>query len=142
MEFLTDYPIVIEIPVVWGEMDAYGHVNNIIYFRYFESARIKYFEKMQFLEHKEESGIGPILAHTQCRFKLPLTYPDQVLVGARVPKLDRDRFVMEYIIVSKKYEKVVATGDSLIICYDYNTNQKAPLPESLIQRIKHIERQT
>ena len=40
---VADYPVVIETPVAWGEMDAYGHVNNIVYFRYFESARIAYF---------------------------------------------------------------------------------------------------
>ena len=141
MEYLNGYPIVIETPVAWGEMDAYGHVNNIVYFRYFESVRIKYFEEMRFLAYKEQVGIGPILAHTQCRFKLPLTYPDQVLVGARVPKLDTDRFVMEYIIVSNRYGKIAATGDGLIICYNYRKNQKAPLPENLIIKIKELEGQ-
>ena len=75
---LSDFPLVIELPVVWGDMDAYGHVNNIIYFRYFESVRIAYFEQMEFGEYKEKTGIGPILAQTSFRFKIPLTYPDYV----------------------------------------------------------------
>ncbi|GIW21089.1 MAG: hypothetical protein KatS3mg068_0096 [Candidatus Sericytochromatia bacterium] len=42
---LDDYPIKIEIPIAWGDMDPFNHVNNIFYFKYFESSRIKYFEK-------------------------------------------------------------------------------------------------
>ena len=45
-KLLADYPVVVETPVAWGEMDAFGHVNNIVYFRYFETARIAYFEKL------------------------------------------------------------------------------------------------
>ena len=44
-ELLTDYPIVITQEVIWADMDAYRHVNNAVYFRYFESARMAYFEK-------------------------------------------------------------------------------------------------
>ena len=59
---LSDFPVVIELPVIWGEMDAYGHFNNTIYFRYFECARIAYLDRMEFMEFKKNSGIGPILA--------------------------------------------------------------------------------
>ena len=64
MKVLDDYPVVIELPVVWGEMDAFSHVNNIIYFRYFESARLAYVEQTGLLEYMDKTGIGPILAHT------------------------------------------------------------------------------
>ena len=57
-QHLKDFPIVIEIPVAWGEMDAFGHVNNIIYFRYFESARLAYFHQTGYLKFVEEHGIG------------------------------------------------------------------------------------
>ena len=136
---LSDFPIVIELPVVWGEMDAYGHVNNIIYFRYFESVRIAYFEQMEFVEYKKNTGIGPILAQTSCRFKIPLTYPDYVKVGARVPSVDSDRFKMEYTMVSKKHQSVAATGDGLIVCFNYIEKKKVPLPDDLIKKIHEIE---
>ena len=136
---LSDFPIVIELPVVWGEMDAYGHVNNIIYFRYFESVRIAYFEQMEFVEYKKNTGIGPILAQTSCRFKIPLTYPDYVKVGARVPSVDSDRFKMEYTMVSKKHQSVAATGDGLIVCFNYIEKKKVPLSDDLIKKIHEIE---
>ena len=61
-ELLKAYPVVIEIPVAWGEMDSLGHVNNIIYFRYFESVRMAYFDAMDFWGYMGETGVGPILA--------------------------------------------------------------------------------
>ena len=77
---LKDYPVIIEFPIAWGEMDAMSHVNNIVYFRFFESARIAYFEKMDLMDYMTQTGIGPILATTSCKFKIPLSYPDKVLI--------------------------------------------------------------
>ena len=62
--FLANFPVTIQVPVAWGEMDAFGHVNNIVYFRYFESARIAYFEKIEFIKFKDNIGVGPILSKT------------------------------------------------------------------------------
>jgi acyl-CoA thioester hydrolase len=138
-DLLSDFPVVIEMPVAWGEMDAMGHVNNIIYFRYFESVRIAYFARMEFMEYKNKTGIGPILARTGCRFKIPLTYPDHVKVGARVPSIDSDRFTMEYKIISQNHQSVAATGDGLIVCFNYLENKKVPLPDDLINKINEIE---
>ena len=66
-EMLSNCTVVLTIPVAWGEMDAMGHVNNIIYFRYFESVRIDYFRKLDLIGYQRETGIGPILASTECR---------------------------------------------------------------------------
>src|ERR1044071_8239339 len=91
-------PVVIETPVAWGQMDAFRHLNNTAYFSFFESGRIAYFEKLDLLELMEATGIGPILASTSCRFKIPLTYPDTVSVGSRVSEMEDDRFMMEYYV--------------------------------------------
>jgi acyl-CoA thioester hydrolase len=91
------------------------------------------------MEFKNNTGIGPILAQTSCRFKIPLAYPDYVKVGARVPSINSDRFEMEYKIVSKKHQSVAATGDGLIVCFNYSENKKVPLPDDLIKKIREIE---
>ena len=67
-----------------GDIDLLGHVNNVVYFRWFESARIAYFDKVRMWEFGETVGIGPILHSINCRYRIPLTYPDTVSVGARV----------------------------------------------------------
>jgi len=138
-EFLGDYPIVIKIPVAWGEMDAFGHVNNIIYFRYFESARLAYFEAMGYLKSASEHGIGPILASTQCKFKLPVTYPDNVLAGTRVREMSADRFVMDYRVVSQNHHRIAADGEGLIVSYNYLEGAKTPIPEDIWTGIEKLE---
>ena len=71
-DVLSACMVTMNIPVAWGEMDAMGHVNNIIYFRYFETVRIEYFNRLGMMDYQRESGIGPILASTEYRYKLPL----------------------------------------------------------------------
>jgi len=141
MKNLTEgYPVVIEIPVAWGEMDAFQHVNNIAYFRYFESARIAYFEKLNLLDLMNRTGIGPILASTSCKFRIPLKYPDKVLSGVRVTSIKEDRFIMNYIVVSTKHKKIAAEGDGVIVAFNYRENMKTLMPEELRQRILDIEK--
>ncbi|RPH49642.1 MAG: acyl-CoA thioesterase [Desulfobacteraceae bacterium] len=140
MQKLTEgYPVVIEIPVAWGEMDAFSHLNNTVYFRYFESARIAYFEKLDLLELMTQKGIGPILASTSCKFRIPLTYPDTVLSGAKVSKVEKDRFTMNYIVVSTKHQKTAAEGEGLIVTYNYSENKKVVIPQKLRESIMKIE---
>jgi acyl-CoA thioester hydrolase len=138
---LQDYPVVIEFPVAWGEMDAMQHVNNIVYFRYFESARIAYFEKMDLIGYMTETGIGPILATTSCRFRIPLSYPDQVRIGAKVVSIEQDRFVMHYLVVSAKHRKAAAEGDGVIVTFNYRENKKVAVPEVVRQRILDLEKE-
>jgi len=137
---LKDYPVIIEFPVAWGEMDAMNHVNNIVYFRYFESARIAYFEKADMFSYMTETGIGPILATISCKFKIPLSYPDKVLIGAKVVSIEDDRFVMNHLVVSKKHQKVAAEGDGVIVAFNYREGKKVTVPEVMKQRIVDIQK--
>ncbi len=138
-DLLKNFTVVVEIPVAWGEMDAFNHVNNIVYFRYFESARIVYFEKSGILEFMNEHGIGPILASTRCNFKTPLTYPDTVSVGARVQAIEDDRFVIEHRVVSHHHQRIAAEGEAVIVSYNYRDNKKVSIPDELKQRIMHMD---
>ncbi|MFP5214102.1 MAG: acyl-CoA thioesterase [Acidobacteriota bacterium] len=138
-EILKGFPVVIEIPIAWGEMDALRHVNNVVYFRYLESARLAYMEKIRTWEIMEETGIGPILASVQCRYKIPLVYPDTVSVGARVTRIDEDRFTMEHHVVSHRFGKVAAIGEGVVVTYDYRENRKALMPEELRRNIAALE---
>jgi len=139
-DLLKNYPVVIEIPIAWGDMDAFQHVNNIMYFKYFESARISYFEKLDFNEQMKKTGIGPILANTQCKFKIPLTYPDQVSVGAKVDVIEKDRFLMKYLVVSHKHKNIAALGEGMLVSFNYHENKKVPIPDEIRARITDLEK--
>jgi len=138
-ELLKDYPVVVELPVVWGDMDAFQHVNNVVYFRYFEAARIAYSEKLGLHTYKEQTGIGPILGSVNCKFRMPLTYPDSVSVGARVIDIAEDRFTMKHAVVSSRYGKIAAEGDGVIVIYDYRSGKKTALPDEIRKRILAME---
>ena len=130
--------ITVEIPVAWGDMDSFKHVNNTKFFKYFETARIKYFENTGFIETMEKDAIGPILASTSCKFIKPLFYPDTITAGSRVTSIESDSFTMEYIIVSKS-KGVAAIGSSKMVVYDYKASKKATLPDSVRKKIREID---
>jgi acyl-CoA thioester hydrolase len=138
-ELLAGYPIVIEIPVQWGEMDAYGHVNNAVLFRYFESARMAYFERCGFTGSYQRDKVGAILHSTSCRFRRPLFCPDTALVGTRVSDIGEDRVTMDYRVVSRSQDAMAAQGTAIIVSYDYVNGRKAPLPKAVRQAIMKIE---
>ena len=139
-ELISAYPVVIEIPIAWGDMDAFQHVNNIVYFKHFESARISYFEKIHFPEAMNKTGIGPILASTQCRYKIPLTYPDYVTVGAKVDTIEKERFIMKYAVISHRHEKIAALGEGVLVTFDYQNNKKTLSPDEIRKRIIDLEK--
>ena len=138
-ELLKSFPVVVEIPVIWGDMDSFQHVNNVIYFRYFESARIQYFEAVGLMDIVEKLGVGPILGSTSCRYRTPLTYPDTVYVGAKITEMHEKRFTMEYLIVSEQHPETVAEGSGVVICYNYQKNQSTQIPEVLHHAIEKLE---
>lgn len=135
---LKDYPIVVSIPVAWGEMDALGHVNNIVYFRYYETARMRYLERAGLIDIMKEIGIGPILAKISCTYRAPVYYPDTLSVGARVSTIGNTHFNMEHLVVSERLG-AVASGDSVVVTFDYRAKAKAPVPEPIVRAIEALE---
>jgi acyl-CoA thioester hydrolase len=138
-QVLAKFPVIVRQPIVWGDMDAYRHVNNVVYFRYFENARLEYFKQMGWFEYEEKTGIGPILAATSARFRRALTYPDEIAIAARVVNVEEDRFSLEHVIVSSAQQKVVTEGTGLVVAYHYGEGRKTALPQELRQRIRELE---
>lgn len=137
---LAGYPVILEQTVVWGEMDAYRHVNNVVYFHYLENARIDYFRRLGWANFKPEAGVGPILGSVEAVFRKPLTYPDTISIGSRIINIGTDRFVMEHRIVSHKLQAVTTEGRGTIVTLDYATGKKVSIPEELRLKIAEIER--
>lgn len=138
-DLLADYPIIYETDVVWGEMDAFQHVNNTVYIRYFESARILYFRRIPMMQEMEVTGIGPILHSISCRYRFPLTYPDHVRVGMRVLELGEDRLTVHHRLVSVQHGLIAAEGAGIVVMFDYQHHQKAPISPTLRAAIARLE---
>src|SRR5690606_7657093 len=93
-EFTSLYPFFIQSTVEWADMDAFQHVNNANFFRYFERVRIAFMRHAGMASRLHGGGFGVILASTQCRFRMPLTFPDDILIGTAIADLEADRFRM------------------------------------------------
>lgn len=139
MHELPDFSVNTAFPIHWGEMDVFGHVNNVVYFRYFESARMAYFEAIAYDEYMKAHQAGPILAETQCRFRRPLRYPDRLVVGARTESLKEDRFTMAYGVWSERLNDFAAKGSGLVVHFDYGANVKAPIPQTIRAAIQKLD---
>jgi len=138
-EALAGYPIVVTFPVLWGDQDAFGHVNNLAYLRWCETVRVEYLEKAGMWVPLPPKGVGPILASIHCDYKLPLNYPDTVHVGARVTRIGNTSLGMEHRIVSHKHDDLAAEVDSTIVMLDYSAGRPSPVPAEIRARIAQIE---
>jgi acyl-CoA thioester hydrolase len=138
-QLLADYPVIVTQQVAWGDMDSFGHVNNVIYFRYFENARLEYFRRLDWFNFQAESGVGPIVSKTEARYRRALTYPDVIHIGARLFSMESDRFTLEHRLVSEKLRDIAALGQVTVVAYNYAGNTKTPLPEELKKRIAVLE---
>lgn len=125
-----DYPTQVKIPIAWGDMDAFQHVNNVIYFRYFESVRIQYLEELGLMNLMKTKGLGPILANTSCQFIKPLTYPDTITVSTKVKSVGNTSFVLEFMITSEKIG-LAAKGEGVIVMFDYRNNKTVRIPDDI-----------
>jgi acyl-CoA thioester hydrolase len=136
---LAGWPVVVEVPVAWAEMDYFRHVNHAVFFRYMEGARIEYLDRIGFREVDGGAPVGPILASAHARFRQPVVYPDTLAVGGRVTEVGDDRFTMEYRVVSRKTGAVAAEGGAVLVSYDYAGGGKVPLPEPVRAAIRALE---
>jgi acyl-CoA thioester hydrolase len=134
---LADYRTTTTLPVQWGDQDAFGHVNNVIYFRWFESARIDLLDVFQSAVTMSGSGLGPILASIKCDYRRQLHFPDTVSIGSRITRVGRSSFDIGHAIVSHQQNQVVAEGSSVIVIYDYSAKRVTRIPDDLRNLFEH-----
>jgi acyl-CoA thioester hydrolase len=136
---LGRWPVALHVPVAWGDMDAFGHVNNSVFLRWFESARIAYLEEIGMLERMERERVGPIVARMACDYRRALEYPDEVEVTATVSRLGRSSFAMGYRAHSRRLGVLAAEGEGVIVLFDYAAGRAVPLGPELRTAIEALE---
>ncbi len=133
---LQDYPLIFEQVVAWGDMDAFGHVNNVQYYRYIESARIAYLSRIKMLA----TGLLSVVASNNCRYLQPVHYPDSLNIGVKVSELRQSGFRMDYAIFSTQQQTVVALAQAVVVMVDGQTFAKTALPDEVRQQIIDLEK--
>lgn len=128
----------LEMPVRWGDMDAFGHVNNVQYLRYLESGRVAYVEDV--LKTPMEGHENIILADIQCSFLQQLHYPVTIAVATRASRLGRSSLQIACAIFRAGEDTPVASGRGVMVWFDYRRQQSLPLPDHIRAAILAFER--
>ncbi|ORX83110.1 hypothetical protein BCR32DRAFT_326543 [Anaeromyces robustus] len=148
-DLVKDYSSVTNIDLQWGEQDAFGHLNNASFLRFFESGRIAFYFQLidPNLSKNSEFGhgitkIGPIVKTVKCDYKLPVTYPDNICVATRIPieSIGKNRYTVDAIMVSRKLEKIVAKSEVVVVTYDYRIGKKADIPSDYKELLVKLEK--
>ena len=118
---------VTHIPIRWGDMDAYGHVNNTVYFRFMEQARVEWIEEQGMVVRP--GGVGPVIINASCTFLKPMNYPGTVEVRTYAGHPGRSSLPthVEMLIDGELY----AEGAAKIVWMDTQTGKSAPIPEDV-----------
>ena len=136
---LGRYPVSVTVPVAWGEMDAFEHVNNVAYARWVETARVAYFARLGLMCPLRGDGIGPILARLSIDYACPIAYPDTVRIDATVTRIGKSSITMAYRIWSQEQQAEVAAGEDVVVIFDYAAGKKAPVDAALRAAIHALE---
>jgi acyl-CoA thioester hydrolase len=137
---LAIHPVTISLPVQWGDQDAFNHVNNVVYYRWMESARIEYFKQVGLGVGISPQGIGPILASLKCDFRRQLAYPDTVLISSSIASIGRTSLKMTHLIYSTAQQTIAAEGDSVIVMFDYRAQKPLVISDEIRSAIDMLER--
>ncbi len=137
---LGRYPVSVVIPVAWGDMDAFQHVNNVTYARWVETARVAYFSRVGLMCPLRPDGVGPIVARLAIDYGRALFYPDTVRVDATARAIGRTSVTLGYRIWSVGQQAEVASAEDVIVMLDYRSSQKAMVDEATRAAIHALER--
>jgi acyl-CoA thioester hydrolase len=128
------------VEVRYGDLDPQGHLNNAKYLTYFETARINYFVHLGlFTPGGSFMDIGVILADARVTFLAPVEYGMPVKVGVRTSRLGNKSMTVEQNVVHAETGEVLASGQVVLVAFDYHVNKSMPIPDVMREKIAAFE---
>ncbi len=119
------------VPIRWGDMDAMGHVNNSVFFRYMEQARIEWYTH---LGRGENAGVETVVVHNHCTYYAPVAYPGELEIRTYAGSPGRSSFdVVQEIRRTDKPDTICAVGGSKVVWVNRETGKSTPLPAAIRQ---------
>lgn len=122
------------IPIRWGDMDAMGHVNNTVYFRYMEQARISWFEKLV-PEAEAWKHTGIVIVNAACHYKRPITYPGTVEVRLLVGGIGTSSVATFYELRVDADPEPWASGEAMVVFVSIATQRPMRIPDEMRARL-------
>jgi acyl-CoA thioester hydrolase len=122
----------------YGDLDTNGHLNNVAYHQFFESARVAYVHSLfpDIDPLGRSDAFGMIFAETHVRFASPGFYEEVLRVDVTVAEVRRSSVKLAFAMVCEADERLVAEGWGTLVGYDYAQGRAAPLPEAVAQRLR------
>ena len=133
-----DFNHFVPITVRWGEMDALGHVNNTVFYRYSEDGRLDYIGRITG-DGPSRSAVGPILADLRCSFLQQLRFPASVEIATRTRAIGRSSLKIRQALFREGEDRPVAVYEAVVVWFDYGAQKSMPVPEDVRARIREIE---
>lgn len=114
----------------WGDMDVLGHMNNTVYFRYLEQARISWFDSMQ-ADYRADAE-GAVLGAIHCRFRIPVVYPAELSITLRLGAVRRSSFALySEMIDAADPQRIYASAEATMVWINLKDGKSRPAPEWL-----------
>ncbi|MBI2753455.1 MAG: acyl-CoA thioesterase [Betaproteobacteria bacterium] len=126
------------IPIRWGDMDAMGHVNNTVYFRYMEQARISWFEAL-IPEAEAWKYTGIVIVNASCHYRRPMTYPGTVEVRLYVGPPGGSSVGTFYELRVDEDPQPYATGEAVVVFVSMASQKPVKIPDGIRTRIEKAE---
>ena len=133
----SDFPIKIELRIDWSEIDTFGHVNHLAYFKYIQTAKVNYMEKIGLMQLYNEMGIAPIIASCKCDFKHSLFYPGNITIQSKIDSIKTTSFRIIHQILDSE-GTIAALAEDIIVVIDTKNNIKMPIPETILAKIASL----
>ena len=124
------------IPIRWGDMDAMGHVNNIVYFRYMEQARISWFEQLLPRRDAAWKTTGIVIANASCNFRRAITYPGTVEVKVFVARPGGSSVATYYEMRVDEDPEPYADGAAVVVFIDMQTQKAVRVPDDIRAKLQ------
>jgi acyl-CoA thioester hydrolase len=134
-----NFPVELKLRLDWSEMDMFGHINNVMYFKYIQASRVNYWEHIKLMRDYHEKKIGPMLVSNSCQFRKPLFFPGNITIKARVDFIKNSSLGIQHRILNDKGE-LAAEAQDVIVLFDFNKNEKVTIPDEWRRNIEEVEK--
>lgn len=125
----------LKLRIDWSELDLFAHVNNVMYAKYVQAARVNFMEKVGIMKTYQEQKIGFMVAATSILFYKPLFYPGNATIKTLVKETKNTSFILEHDIYNDENE-LCARGEDVIVYFDFNKQEKLLLNAGLLKLLK------
>lgn len=118
------FPFPIRQQVLWGEMDAFQHINNVTYFRYFETGRVEFFNKTNLWQTYFDENIRIVVGKLECNYIKEVRHPAEIEIAVGIKKIGNSSLTVHHVVRSNN--EIVAHGEGIIVATNPQTGKSTP----------------